>query len=108
MRFEERELKPYAGPFPQEELKIGETYFAVLFLDDDGVVPLLETLVFIGRDREGRTVSRATVRGNVISLKAVSQRQNHPRIRPPEIENLRCKLDFPMVHPTDSSTLESG
>lgn len=50
MRFEERELKPYAEPFPPEELKIGETYFAVLFLDDDGVVPVLEPLVFIGRD----------------------------------------------------------
>jgi hypothetical protein len=50
MRFEERELKPYAEPFPPEELKNGETYFAVLFLDDDGLVPTLEPLVFIGRD----------------------------------------------------------
>lgn len=50
MRFEERELKPYAEPFPTEELKVGETYFAVLFLDDDGVVPLLEPLVFVGRN----------------------------------------------------------
>ena len=49
MRFEERELKPCAEPFPPENLKIGETYFAVLFLDDDGVVPVLEPLVFIGR-----------------------------------------------------------
>lgn len=50
MRFEERELKPYSEPFPPDELKIGETYFAVLFIDDDGVVPVLEPLVFIGRD----------------------------------------------------------
>jgi hypothetical protein len=39
MRFEERELKPYAEPFPPESLKTGETYFAVLFLDDNGFVP---------------------------------------------------------------------
>lgn len=52
MRFEERELKPYAEPFSPEELKTGETYFAVLFLDDDGLVPTLEPLVFIGRDLE--------------------------------------------------------
>jgi hypothetical protein len=50
MHFEERELKPYAEPVPPEELKNGETYFAVLFLDDDGRVPTLEPLVFIGRD----------------------------------------------------------
>lgn len=52
MRFEERELKRYAEPVPPEELKDGETYFAVLFLDDDGLVPTLEPLVFIGRDLE--------------------------------------------------------
>jgi hypothetical protein len=50
MGFEERELKPYAEPVPAEELKNGETYFAVLFLDDDGLVPTLEPLVFIGKD----------------------------------------------------------
>jgi len=48
MRFEERELKPYAEPVPPEELKNGETYFAVLFLDDDGLVPALEPLVSPG------------------------------------------------------------
>jgi hypothetical protein len=52
MRFEERELKPYAEPIPPEELKYGETYFAVLYVDDDGVVPTLEPLVFIGKDLE--------------------------------------------------------
>ena len=51
MRFEELELKPYAEPVPPEELKNSETYFAVLFLDDDGLVPTLEPLVFIGRTR---------------------------------------------------------
>lgn len=50
MRFEERELKPYAEPVSREELKTGETYFAVLFVDDDMRVPILEPKVFVGRD----------------------------------------------------------
>jgi len=52
MRFEERELKPYGEPVLPEHLKIGETYFGVLFLDTDGFVPVLEPKVFIGRDLE--------------------------------------------------------
>jgi len=52
MRFEARELKPYAEPVPPEELKKGETYFAVLYLDDDGLIPAVEPKVFIGRDLE--------------------------------------------------------
>jgi hypothetical protein len=52
MRFEERELKPYAEPVSLEELKTGETYFAVLFVDDDMRVPILEPKVFVGRDLE--------------------------------------------------------
>jgi hypothetical protein len=52
MRFEARELKPYAEPVLPEKLNKGETYFAVLFLDDDGLVPTFEPVVFIGRDFE--------------------------------------------------------
>jgi hypothetical protein len=52
MRFESRELKPYGEPVLPEELKIGETYFAVLFLDDHGFIPALEPKVYIGRDLE--------------------------------------------------------
>jgi hypothetical protein len=48
MRFEERELKPYAEPIPREDLKLGETYFGVQFLDQDGLVPALDPKVFIG------------------------------------------------------------
>jgi hypothetical protein len=52
MRFEERELKLYSEPVSPEKLKTGETYFAVLFIDDSGHVPVLEPRVFIGRDLE--------------------------------------------------------
>lgn len=52
MRFEARELKPYAEPVSPEELREGEMYFAVFFLDDDAMVPVLAPRVFIGRDLE--------------------------------------------------------
>ena len=39
MRFEARELKPFAEPVSPEELRSGETYFAVLFVDDHGLIP---------------------------------------------------------------------
>ena len=52
MHFEERELKPYAEPVLESDLKEGAVYFSVTFIDDDMLVPLMETLVFIGRDLE--------------------------------------------------------
>lgn len=52
MRFEARELNPYAEPVSTEELREGEIYFGVLYLDDDGLVPTLEPKVYIGRDLE--------------------------------------------------------
>jgi hypothetical protein len=39
MRFEARELKPLAEPVSNEELRAGETYFALLFVDDHGLIP---------------------------------------------------------------------
>lgn len=50
MRFEERELKPYAEPVPIDEVKEGTVYFAVNFLDDAMLVPTMEPKVFIGKD----------------------------------------------------------
>ena len=52
MRFEERELKPYAEPVSPETLREGEVYFAVFFLDDEAMIPTLVPRVFIGRDLE--------------------------------------------------------
>ena len=42
MRFEARVLKLFAEPVSPEELRSGETYFAVLFVDDHGVIPTPE------------------------------------------------------------------
>jgi hypothetical protein len=52
MRFEERELKPYAEPVSTENLHEGEIYFSVIFFDDDMLIPMMEPRVFVGRKRE--------------------------------------------------------
>jgi hypothetical protein len=53
MRFESRELKPYAEPVVAAELKEGSVYFAVTFADEDTLIPTMETVVFVGRDLAG-------------------------------------------------------
>jgi len=50
--FPERELKAWAEPVDTEQLKIGEIYFGVQFLDEECFIPIFEPKVFIGRDLE--------------------------------------------------------
>ena len=50
LRFEERELKPFAEPVPAARLKEGSVYFSVNYMDDEMLIPTLEPLVFVGRD----------------------------------------------------------
>jgi hypothetical protein len=50
MRFEARELKPYAEPVASSDLQVGAIYFSVQFVDDQMLIPELDPLVFIGRD----------------------------------------------------------
>ena len=49
MFFEARELKEYAEPVSATELTEGEVYFALNYVDGDLLVPVMETVVFIGR-----------------------------------------------------------
>ncbi len=49
MRFEERELKPYAEPVTATLLKEGETYFSVQYADENMLIPIVETWFFAGR-----------------------------------------------------------
>ena len=49
IRFEARELKPYAEPVTADLLKEGQTYFSVQFADDEMLTPIMETWVFAGR-----------------------------------------------------------
>ena len=50
MRFEARELPAYSEPVRAAELREGEHYFVVRFLDTEMLIPALEVVVFIGRD----------------------------------------------------------
>jgi hypothetical protein len=52
MRFEERELKDYAEPVLPDQLKEGNVYFSVVFLDKDGWIPSMEPRVFVGSKLE--------------------------------------------------------
>jgi len=49
MRFEARELKPYAEPVTASLLKEGNVYFSVHFADKELIIPTLEAWVFAGR-----------------------------------------------------------
>lgn len=57
MRFE-RDLPTYAEPVKADELEIGETYFAVQYLDEDLLFPTLETLILTDKEQgpDGGTV----------------------------------------------------
>ena len=50
VHFEGRDVPVYAEHCPSSELRVGETYFKVSYLDRDLLVPELEACVFIGRD----------------------------------------------------------
>lgn len=58
MRFEERELKPYAEPVSASDLKEGSVYFSVGFVDDEMLIPVVKTLVFIGRNLQPTDVGQ--------------------------------------------------
>jgi hypothetical protein len=52
VRFEERELKPYAESVSPDDLVSDQVYFTVRFADEKLFVPIVEPLVFIGRNLE--------------------------------------------------------
>lgn len=58
MRFEARELKPYAEPVSASELKEGAVYFSVTFADDDMYVPVMQTMYFVGLNLHQGDVGR--------------------------------------------------
>jgi hypothetical protein len=58
MRFEERELKPYATFVLAKDLKEGTVYFAVQYLDDKLLLPMMRPVVFIGRNLEMGDIGR--------------------------------------------------
>ena len=52
MYFEGRELTSNAEAVSPGELEVGETYFALNYVDSEMLIPLIGTWVFIGRDLE--------------------------------------------------------
>jgi hypothetical protein len=50
MKFEARELKPYIETVGPENLLVGQVYFSVSFVDNDMLMPILLSLVFVGRN----------------------------------------------------------
>ena len=50
MLFGERELKDYAEPVEAAALNVNRIYFSLQFLDAAMLIPILEPLVFVGRD----------------------------------------------------------
>ena len=50
LHFAARELKPYAQPISEKDLKEGSIYFMVTFVDDEMLIPTIDTVVFIGRN----------------------------------------------------------
>ena len=52
MRFESRELKPYAEYVRTPDLREESVYFYVSFIDEEGLIPTLQPFVFVGRDLE--------------------------------------------------------
>ncbi len=54
MRFEARELKPYAEPVATGSLQEGEVYLSIQYADENLLVPVIETLVFAGRNLDNK------------------------------------------------------
>lgn len=57
--FEGRELKTFAEPVSSAELRKGEVYFAINYIDDAMLIPVMETLVFVGSNLEPGDVGEA-------------------------------------------------
>lgn len=51
-RFEARELKTYAEPISAHELKVESIYFFVNFVDEEMLIPVIATVVYIGDNLE--------------------------------------------------------
>ena len=52
MRFESRELKAYAEYVRTPDLREESVYFYVSFIDEEGLIPMLQPVVFVGQDLE--------------------------------------------------------
>ena len=58
MKFEERELKRYAEAVSKDQLEVGSVYFFITYVDDQMLIPTMETVVFVGRNLEAGDVGQ--------------------------------------------------
>ena len=58
MRFEERELQPYAESVSASAVVEGSIYFSLNYVDDELLFPVREPVIFIGRNVEANDVGR--------------------------------------------------
>ena len=58
MRFGDRELTSYAEPVSEDSLKEGQVYFSVQYVDENLLIPTMETLVFVGKHRSSDNKTR--------------------------------------------------
>jgi len=58
MLFEQRELKSYAEPISEGELQEESVYFFVSFVDEEMLIPTMETVVYVGRNLEADDVDQ--------------------------------------------------
>lgn len=49
-KFDQREIPTYPQPIPSDQLIEGETYFHVLYVDRDMKIPMISSLVYIGKN----------------------------------------------------------
>ncbi len=53
MYFKGREIQSYAIPVQEEELVEGEVYFILTFSDPDLCIPIMRTVIYLGRRLKG-------------------------------------------------------
>jgi hypothetical protein len=58
MFFEARDLKSYAEPISEQELQEGSVYFFVNFVDEEMLIPTMETVVYVGKNLEAADVDQ--------------------------------------------------
>jgi hypothetical protein len=86
MRFEERELKPYASPVTRSVLKEGDAYFSVQFADEDMLVPIVETWVFAGNKLDPKDAK------NHLYFQDVESYRQGVRYGSPDAENAKFQV----------------
>src|SRR5947209_2672600 len=52
VRFDARDIPTYAEPLSVDDLRAGSIYFLVTFADEDMLVPIMHTAVYVGADLE--------------------------------------------------------